>query len=360
MRSQRPRPPILNEKTTVDPLTLINSDCLTALRAMPADSVQCCVTSPPYYGLRDYGHAAQIGLEPTLWEFIDKMVEVFMEVHRVLRPDGTLWLNLGDSYASTWSCGRRNAMGNEACDYGKRQNRVGGGIKEKDLMGVPWRVAFALQDAGWYLRTDVVWHKPNPMTESVRDRPTRSHEFIFFLTKEPKYYYDAEAVKEIAVSDHGSGNGFKREARLSFANEDGTPRGNDKPCKAKGRTGKNAFRGQGHFRDDAGGPANREGRDMADVDENADGMRSRRDVWTVPVRPYKGAHFATYPGELITPCILAGTKPGDVVLDPFGGSGTTGQVALELGRRALLIELNPDYCEIIRQRCAITPGLALV
>ncbi len=298
-------------------------DCLDALRAMPDQSFHCCITSPPYFGLRDYGMASQIGLEQTPAEFVARLVEVFREVRRVLRDDGTLWVNMGDSYASIaggyapeGSAGKhdivsRNTRG--AVRRGHRRNPAEG-LKQKDLMGIPWRLAFALQDDGWYLRQDIIWHKPNPMPESVRDRCTKAHEYVFMLTKSPRYYYDHEAVKEDAVSEHPSGNGFKRDARESYKNLDGTARGNDEQWTGVG------------------------------------GKRNRRSVWTVPTAGFKGAHFATFPPDLIRPCVLAGAPRGGLVLDPFGGAGTTALVAMQEGRRSVLIELNPEYAAIARNR----------
>ncbi|MFP8999151.1 DNA-methyltransferase [Pseudomonas aeruginosa] len=290
---------------------------------MPDQSFHCCITSPPYFGLRDYGMASQIGLEQTPAEFVARLVEVFREVRRVLRDDGTLWVNMGDSYASIaggyapeGSAGKhdivsRNTRG--AVRRGHRRNPAEG-LKQKDLMGIPWRLAFALQDDGWYLRQDIIWHKPNPMPESVRDRCTKAHEYVFMLTKSPRYYYDHEAVKEDAVSEHPSGNGFKRDARESYKNLDGTARGNDEQWTGVG------------------------------------GKRNRRSVWTVPTAGFKGAHFATFPPDLIRPCVLAGAPRGGLVLDPFGGAGTTALVAMQEGRRSVLIELNPEYAAIARNR----------
>lgn len=294
-------------------------DALSVLRKMEPASVQCCVTSPPYFGLRDYGHEGQFGLEKTPQQYVENMVSLFHEVRRVLKKDGTLWLNLGDSYAANRSYQVPSTKGGKkhspAQSVGGSGSTVPDGLKPKDLIGIPWRVAFALQADGWYLRQDIIWHKPNPMPESVRDRCTKAHEYIFMFSKSERYYYDHESVKEDAVSDHPSGNGFKRDSRLSYRDENGA-RGDEKQWTGVG------------------------------------GKRNRRSVWTVPTRPYKGAHFATFPPDLIRPCILAGTRESDTVLDPFGGSGTTGQVALEHGRSALLIELNPDYIPLINERIA--------
>lgn len=262
-------------------------DCVESMRKLPDQSVNCCVTSPPYFGLRDYGVDGQIGLEATPDEFVAALVAVFREVRRVLRDDGTLWLNMGDSYG-----------------------------KGKQLLLIPARVALALQADGWVLRQDIIWQKPNCMPSSVNDRCTSSHEHVFLLAKSTRYYFDHKAIQEDAVSDHQSGNGFKRPERLSYRNPDGSARGND-----------NHWTGVG-------------------------GKRNRRDVWSIPVRPFKGAHFATFPPDLIEPCILAGCPVGGTVLDPFGGSGTTAGVALAHGRNAVLCELNPEYADLMPERIA--------
>jgi len=285
------------------------------LRTLPAKSIQTCVTSPPYFGLRDYGVEGQLGLEATPDEFCAALVEVFREVRRVLKDDGTVWLNLGDSYARPTAKGGSGPSGKNRAYYGDNYGDAGKagvptGLKDKDLIGIPWRVAFALQADGWYLRQDIIWSKPNPMPESVRDRCTKAHEYIFLLTKSPKYFFDAEAMKEDAVTPAGTKG-------------------------AKGSASRKAEKG-----------VNARPPEYA----NYDGTRNRRSVWTVQTRPYKGAHFATFPPDLIRPCILAGSRPGDTVLDPFGGSGTTGQVALEEGRRAVLLELNPAYADLARER----------
>lgn len=324
-------------------LKILQGDCRDVLKTLLDESVQCCVTSPPYWGLRDYGHPDQIGQEATPAKYVASLVDVFYEVRRVLKANGTLWLNLGDSYCSKggshdgrsdnqpgvgasriWRNGSGRADG--IVDERGQRNRNGNtveGLKAKDLIGIPWMVAFALRDAGWWLRSEVVWHKPNAMPESVTDRPTKSHEYIFLLTKSERYYYDAEAIAEPkAVStiqdDRTNGNGFRRERDYPGAPSNG---------------GTNL-----------GGP---------------NGTRNKRSVWTVPTHSYPESHFATFPPDLIKPCILAGCPTGGTVLDPFGGSGTTGQVALELGRRAILIELNPEYCKLADRRTTVTLGLAL-
>lgn len=352
-------------------ITTLHGDCRELLPTLPAQSVQCVVTSPPYYGLRKYSNdPREIGQEPTPAEYVAAMVTVFREVRRVLRDDGVVWLNLGDSYAANRGY---QVPDSKHVDVGNgKGSTVPEGFKEKDLMGIPWRVAFALQDDGWYLRSDIVWNKPNCMPESVTDRPTRAHEYVFLLSKSPRYFYDASAIAEQSASDHPSGNGFKRAARVSYQNAVGTPRGNDAQWQVTP-------------------------------------TRNRRTVWTIPTQPYSGAHYATMPEALIEPCIRAGSSAqacehcgtawarvvestghvnkrepahaphssstkvdstgwaptsratnelqpacacegntgsaASVVLDPFGGSGTVGRVALRLQRRAVLIELNQTYIE---------------
>ena len=303
---------------------IITGDCRETLKTLPAESVQTCVTSPPYFGLRDYGHAAQIGLEETPDEYVAQLVAVFREVRRVLRDDGTLWLNLGDSYASTSSYNAPAASGGA---FGRvespRQPNAGipAGLKPKDLIGIPWRVAFALQADGWWLRQDIIWHKPNPMPESVRDRCTKAHEYVFLLSKSASYFYDAKAIQEPAVY-------VAREANVVVGD------------------GRKALRSDvesRHRSSVAGGQS---------MKTDADGTRNRRSVWTIPTRPYAGAHFATMPPELAALCIQAGSRIGDTVLDPFLGSGTTGEVAESLGRRWVGCELNPEYVEQAKVRTA--------
>lgn len=304
---------------------ILQGDCRDVLATLATDSVQCCVTSPPYFGLRDYGVAGQIGLEPTPDEYVAQMVCVFREVRRVLRPDGTLWLNLGDSYAingvrssppqtnTTTVNGVRVRMARGATASDARANGLGrfqSGLKPKDLIGIPWRVAFALQADGWWLRSDIIWHKPNPMPESVTDRPTKAHEYLFLLTKGGRYFYDAAAIAETAGEAHGKG--YTKNPVAAF-------RGNP--------------------------PTN-----LAGCGVRSNGMRNARSVWTIPTRPYSEAHFATFPPELARRCILAGSKPGDTVLDPFNGAGTTGFVAQEHGREYVGIELNPEYVALTERR----------
>ncbi len=305
---------------------LLVGDCLDGLRALPDGCVQACVTSPPYYGLRDYGNAAQIGQESSPRAFVDALVAVFAEVRRVLRPDGTLWMNLGDSYAATTkgSSGKgEKQRTNAGTLLADRRWKGPDGLKPKDLMGIPWRVAFALQDAGWWLRSDIVWSKPNPMPESVTDRPTRAHEYLFLLTKRERYFYDAAAIREpVAAST-------SRDARIGTER----PRDNDGAAVDFG----------------AGTSASRRNATNAignKVDRNA------RSVWSIGSEPFDGAHFATMPPELARRCILAGSRRGDVVLDPFAGAGTTALVAVGNGRRAIGCELNPEYARIALDRVA--------
>ncbi len=264
-------------------------DCIASMRGLPDQSVNMCVTSPPYFGLRDYGHDGQIGLEATPDAFVARLVDVFREVRRVLRDDGTLWLNLGDSY---W--------------------------KDKNLLGIPWRVAFALQADGWYLRQDIIWHKPNPMPESVRDRCTKAHEYLFLLSKSDRYFFDAEAIKEPAAESSLSRLAQNVEAQTGSSRVPGKTNGTMRAV---------------------GGD-----------------MRNRRSVWTVTTKPFKGAHFATFPPDLIEPCILAGCPVGGTVLDPFGGSGTTAGVAVKHGRKAILCELNPAYAALVPDRVRAIAG----
>jgi DNA modification methylase len=312
-------------------MRILIGDCLTRMQEMPDQSVHTCVTSPPYFGLRDYGMAGQIGLEDTPDAFVARLVEVFREVRRVLRDDGTLWVNLGDSYAGGGRGGnppdsphQKQATSAGSVSVQHRKLEVPDGLKAKDLIGIPWRVAFALQADGWYLRQDIIWHKPNPMPESVRDRCTKAHEYIFMLSKGPRYYYDADAVKEPAVSTD-----------------------------VKKFTDKGADKQRGHGRRHAGFNGRYADKLAA---EGVPDTRNRRSVWTVATKPYKGAHFATFPPDLIEPCILAGAPVGGTVLDPFGGSGTTAGVALKQGRHAILCELNPAYAAMMRDRAASIAG----
>ena len=290
-------------------------DCRETMRKWASEGVkaQTCVTSPPYFGLRDYGHDGQIGLEETPEEYIKAMVEVFRCVWDVLEDDGTLWLNIGDSYAGNNSRASNNGRAGFGNAREKVVNRTGEGLKTKDLIGIPWMLAFALRADGWFLRQDIIWHKPNPMPESVQDRCTKAHEYIFLLTKSQKYYYDHEAIKDPVKDDWGT-------------------------------------------RDRANGKYHNEGTGLQPHSglEKSYEMANKRSVWSVPVKPYTGAHFAVFPSELIEPCILAGAPLGGIVLDPFMGSGTTAQVSQDLGRQYIGCELNPAYEKLQKKRTAQT------
>lgn len=306
-------------------LTIYNGDCREVLMEMPEKSVHTVVTSPPYWALRDYGHEDQIGLEGTPDEYVAELVRVFQGVKRVLRDDGTVWLNLGDSYANpgnkdsskvggfTGARIRAREAGDNPNDSAQdsRPRKIPPGLKQKDLIGIPWRVAFALQADGWYLRSDIIWHKPNPMPDSTTDRPTRAHEYVFLLSKSPRYYYDHEAIKEEAT---GRAPGNKKH---KYQHLGGTKEGV--------------------------------------LEIGAMEYRNKRTVWTIASESYPGAHFATFPQKLVEPCILAGAPVGGVVLDPFGGSGTTGLVAQKLSRKAVLIEVNPSYIKQMIERTRAVP-----
>jgi DNA modification methylase len=390
-------------------IRLITADCRDALRQLPDESVHCCVTSPPYWGLRDYGTAkweggdmkcdhrraitassadspgvrkstlncgreyalkttaiaqesvalfrtvcekcgavridSQLGMEKSLGEYVAVMVDVFREVRRVLRKDGTLWLNLGDSYAASVngrSAADTKALGNDDRTFrDKPFSTIGNGIKSKDLCGIPWRVAFALQADGWYLRQDIIWSKPNPMPESITDRCTKAHEYIFLLSKSERYYYDQEAISEPVTAST-----IERLSQATLDQQEGSwrvPGKTNGPMKAKLPRGKaltsprhdgntwNENNGRGFF-------------------PNEQLTRNKRSVWEVTTQPFSEAHFATFPPALIEPCILAGCPKDGFVLDPFGGAGTTGLVADRLGRNAILIELNPEYAEMAKRR----------
>ena len=295
---------------------ILIGDVRTRLSEIPDQSVQSCVTSPPYWGLRDYGEADQIGLEQSPNEYVEQLVQVFREVKRVLKDDGTLWLNLGDSYAggAAASGGKQRLGPNGDLDNQRNEvglKKVGNGLKQKDLVGIPWRVAFALQADGWYLRQDIIWAKPNPMPESVTDRCTKSHEYLFLLSKSPRYYFDNDAIKEIGAgrSDLGKMKYEGRMGEMSGWKNDNTiiPRP----------------------------------------------TRNKRSVWNIAPKPFKGAHFAVMPEALVEPCILAGSKAGDLILDPFSGSGTVGLVALTNNREYLGVELNPQYAEMSVKRIGL-------
>ena len=360
-------------------VSILNGDCRDILKTLPDGSVHCCVTSPPYFGLRNYEVDGQIGLEPTPAAFVAELVDVFREVRRVLRDDGTLWLNLGDSYAtdSKWggSTGGKAAKGLHGVNGGGR-TKTSVGLPDKNLIGIPWRVAFALQDDGWILRQDVVWNKPNPMPESVKDRCTKAHEYIFMLSKSPRYYFDADAIAEDQVkgtagsrfdvgktASHQQGRaqtGLRKQAvrAAELAAQHGLTEAHIAAIRSVGISdaGKAKVTTNGAGKNDPAVQA------LADEAKSVLGgyyreflipeKRNKRSVWTVTTKPFKGAHFATFPPDLIEPCILAGSPKGGIVLDPFGGAGTTGMVANRLNRSAILIELNPGFAEMAEQRIA--------
>lgn len=331
---------------------ILEGDCRDVLRTLRDESVHCIVTSPPYFGLRDYGVDGQMGLEQTPDEFIAGMVAVFHECRRVLRDDGTLWLNIGDSYANDgkWGghTGGKHAAVLHASPIGRNKRYTG--LKPKDLIGIPWMLVFALRADGWYLRQDIIWSKPNPMPESVGDRCTKAHEYLFLLSKSARYYFDAEAIVEPLAEAS-----IARLTQPNLANQAGSDRVPGKTngtMKAVGGKGnRKTFRGggvytQGRSFDNDAQPCN----DSIGNEPNARGLRNKRSVWTVATQPFKEAHFATFPPALIEPCILAGCPQAGTVLDPFGGAGTTGLVADRRQRSAILIELNPEYAEIARRR----------
>lgn len=300
---------------------IINEDCLYGMKNIPDNSIDCCVTSPPYYGLRDYGHDEQIGLEETPELYVSEMVQVFMEVKRVLKPTGTLFLNLGDSYN-----GSGKASGGGGIGYLQQSNKGSmrmttptklKGLKPKDLIGIPWMVAFALRTDGWYLRQDIIWSKPNPMPESVIDRCTKAHEYIFLMSKSSKYYYDAESIKTISIDENGDRGSSTNRKRFPTDKVNGIRKGGFYP------------------------------------------MANKRSVWTVTTQPYNDAHFATFPEELIYDCIKAGCPLGGIVLDPFMGSGTTAIVAKKLGRNYIGFELNEEYIEMAEKRLYDEIGMFL-
>ena len=298
---------------TVELNKIYTGDAAETLAMFPDSSVDCCVTSPPYFNLRDYNVDGQIGLESTPEAYVERLMKVFNQVYRVLKPNGTLWLNIGDSYAGSGrGKGDINQKGlqQKASFIGDKFDKPYRlqGYKNKDLIGVPWMLAFALRESGWYLRQEIIWHKPNPMPESVRDRCTKSHESLFLLTKSPRYYFDNEAIKtDTKGSEHD------RRARIS---------------RKRFPTSKiNGIRATGYYP-----------------------MANKRSVWTVPTQSFKGAHFATFPPDLIRPCILSGCPVGGTVLDPFLGSVTTGLVAKQLDRHFIGIELNAEYVKLAQRR----------
>jgi DNA modification methylase len=326
---------------------IICSDALEALRSLPDAIIQTCVTSPPYYGLRDYGVGGQIGLEEAPEAFTQKLVGVFREVRRVLKGDGTLWLNIGDSYSSGVGNSTTNQSLRGGNEYGVARPPGIEGMKPKDLIGIPWRVAFALQADGWYLRQDIIWHKPNPVPESVTDRCTKAHEYIFLLSKSEQYYYDADAIRE-AYTEEQLATGMAAARREGY---DGGSYSDWYHNKRQGSDWVNKKETGDHL---TYGQAKKLAGTKPPNLLHPSG-KNKRSVWTVTTKPYRGAHFATFPPDLIEPCILAGARPYDIVLDPFAGSGTTLAVAKRFGRRYLGIELNPDYLKLAEERIRALP-----
>jgi len=316
--------------------TIYHGNANKVLPWLDAGSAQTCVTSPPYWGLRDYGHDEQLGLEETYEEYVANLVKIFREVKRVLKDDGTLWLNLGDSYVNNSKPGGGDpTIGKRNIGASEYSPAVVSGLPSKNLVGIPWRVAFALQADGWYLRNDIIWNKPSCMPSSATDRCTVCHEYIFLLSKKPKYYYDHEAILEPAKYDGRKDTKYK---------------GGDKDmaCSAHERWPRK-IRGL-KTKDDGGlRPGNNQQNHGSDIKDGVP-ARNKRTVWTVNPKPYKGAHFACFPPDLITPCILAGAPKGGVVLDPFFGSGTTAEVAEKHGRKCIGIELNPEYGALQKER----------
>ena len=303
--------------------TIFCGDALDVLRTLPDNSVHCCITSPPYYALRDYGAEGQIGRENTPAQYVERLTEVFSEVRRVLRPNGTLWLNIADTYAGKGNQGDSvdPKYPNGRTGQTVAINRKVEGCKAKDMIGIPWMLAFALRDTGWYLRSDIIWQKANPMPESCKDRPSRCYEHIFLMAKSRKYYFNAEAIAE--------------------------PVTESTPMRMRRKFGKNKY--------SAGIPGQthqhlNDYRPNGYAEEDIPLLRNKRDVWQINSVPYKGAHFAAYPPKLVETCLLAGCPPDGIVLDPFLGSGTTAAVAKQMGRHYIGIELNPDYCTLAEQR----------
>jgi len=311
---------------------IYNEDCLQGLKHLPDNSVDCCITSPPYYALRDYGVDGQIGLEETPQQYIDRLTDVFMEVHRVLKPEGTLWINIGDSYNG-------NKKGNTETNKNKRvaesshfEKKLWKECKQKDLIGIPWMLAFSLRNEGWYLRQDIIWNKPNVMPEPATDRCVKAHEYIFLLSKSERYYFDYEQIQEEATTHENRPSGVVRNRKFGYDSKQ-----NQHPeaylMSSADKTG-----------------------EVTEADMPT-GKRNKRDVWSVNTKPDLNAHFAVYPEELIRPCILAGCPLGGVILDPFMGSGTTARAARRWGRHYVGFELNPDYVKIIERKVQVAVDL---
>jgi DNA modification methylase len=348
-------------------ITILQGDVREVLKTLPDESVHCVVTSPPYWGLRDYGVEGQIGLESSPSEYLTHMVDVFREVRRTLRDDGTLWVNMGDSYASgdraTYRSGASDNKGQQVQDDMPRP-KTPPGLKPKDLVGMPWRLAFALQADGWFLRQDIIWHKPNPMPESVRDRCTKAHEYIFLLAKFERYYYDFERILEpVNGTAHARGDGVNPKCYNGSSFTTGKTAA---PHENVGQGPRRAYKMPDGWDTGPGahGSFHRNGREKGKTPKSKQNesfsaavaglveARNKRSIWTVPTQAFPEAHFATFPEELIKPCVLAGCPAGGTVLDPFFGSGTTGLVARAQGCKCIGIELNPDYIKIAERRLA--------
>lgn len=349
-------------------ITIMIGDVRDQLRMLPDNHVHCVVTSPPYWGLRDYGVDGQIGLEASPAEFIATMVEVFEEIRRVLRPDGTAWINMGDSYATGTSSGRKQGQRGIGESTQSAQDAVARNgnpfdLAAKQLVMMPHRLAIALQDAGWWVRQDIVWHKPNPMPESIKDRCTKSHEYIFLLSKSERYYFDAKAIAEEAIygitpSGVGFGHGYdegsrdrgriKKPAGWATSGSHASINWATKQEQGRGESKRNSFSRETKYSKGSHGQKPQARLDREDI--RYEGKRNKRSVWTIPTKGYQEAHFATFPPALIEPCILAGCPVGGIVLDPFFGAGTTGLVADRFQRDCIGIELNPAYAEMARKR----------
>lgn len=345
-----------------DVTLLYGMDVIKGLKQIDTESVQCVVTSPPYWGLRNYGVSGQIGLEKTPSQFVERIVKSLRKIKRVLKNDGTLWINLGDSYAGSGKGGNGEGFDNNS-SKGINSGNIPTGVKPKDLIGVPWRVAFALQADGWYLRSDIIWAKPNPMPESVLDRPTKAHEYIFLLSKSSRYFYNVDAIRE----PHSPETSARLDRGLSETNKwnTGAP-GSTAHAISKPRLNKKKIPAGWHqgtrFRKEHPSESGSAGNGFKGHSGNfsADGRpllhplgRNRRTVWEISTEGYKDAHFATFPTEIPRICILAGSRPGDLVLDPFSGSGTTGEVAIKLGRRYIGIDLNKNYEQLAKNRIGL-------
>ena len=348
--------PIIIQNCDIETNVIYNENCLDGLRRLPDCCVNCCVTSPPYFNLRDYGCEGQIGLESTPEEYIVNLLNVFEEVHRILMPDGTLWVNIGDSYAGSGKGAARYPENAKQYKQGTNKGTLDipatvkkyAGYKNKDLIGIPWMLAFALSDQGWYLRQDIIWAKPNSMPESVKDRCTKSHEYIFLLSKSNRYYFDSESIKVPAKES------TKIRLNQNIENQKGS---NRVPGTVNGPM-KAVIGGRKRQRvNDSLSPSDPMFRHNSFREYEYTETVNRRSVWNVSTKPFKDSHFATFPEDLITPCIMSGCPEEGVVLDPFMGSGTTAIVARKLNRKYIGFELNPEYVRISEKRMRKELGL---